>query len=58
MAQKYDIGTKAWQPNQEEGWIASEVIRKVVNEDSVRIVFRLENGQVQITNTKLELALE
>ena len=46
MVHHYDVGTKAWQLNQEEGWISSEVVRKVVKEDVVLIVFRLENGQV------------
>lgn len=58
MTQKYDIGTKAWQPSQEEGWIASEVIRKVVNDDYVRIVFRLENGQVRLSDTGIEMSIK
>ena len=46
MAHHYDVGTKAWQPCQEEGWIASEVVEKEILEDVVRITFRLETGHV------------
>jgi len=46
MAQVYDIGTKAWQPDQEEGWVASELEDKQVNGDKVTLVFRLANGEV------------
>ena len=46
MAHRYDIGAKAWQPSPEEGWIGSEVIKKILDKDVVRLIFRLENGQV------------
>lgn len=49
MAHRYDVGAKAWQPSQEEGWIASEVIRKTIDKDVVKLGFRLENGQVLLS---------
>ena len=42
----YDVGTKAWQPDQTEGWVASEVTQKRVDGDRVKLVFELENGEV------------
>lgn len=48
MSNTYDVGTKAWQPDQTEGWVASEVIQKVVDGDHVRLVFELESGEVSV----------
>ena len=48
MSNTYDVGTKAWQPDQTEGWVASEVSQKVVNGDNVKLAFTLENGDVSI----------
>lgn len=48
MAHMYDVGTKAWQPDPAEGWIASEVTEKKVDGDTVRLVFALENGEVRL----------
>jgi myosin heavy subunit len=42
----YEVGTRAWQPDQTEGWIASEVEEKIVQGDKVKLVFRLANGEV------------
>jgi hypothetical protein len=47
MAHMYEIGTRAWQPDTTEGWVASEVEEKFVNGDKVKLVFRLANGEVQ-----------
>ncbi len=47
MAQNYDIGTKAWQPDAVEGWVASEVVSKTVDGDKYTIVFELANGEVR-----------
>jgi len=49
MAHLYDIGTRAWQPDPTEEWMASEVVRKNINGDKVNLVFRLDNGKVQNT---------
>lgn len=49
MAHNYDVGTKAWQPDVTEGWVASEVISKTANGDKVSLVFSLANGEVSIS---------
>lgn len=46
MSHYYDVGTKAWQPDATEGWVASEVTSKNVDGDKVKLVFTLENGEV------------
>lgn len=48
MAHNYNIGTRAWQPDPAEGWIASEVESKQIQGDHVKLVFRLENGEVRL----------
>ncbi|EON66577.1 hypothetical protein W97_05822 [Coniosporium apollinis CBS 100218] len=53
MAHMYDVGTRAWQPDVEEGWIASEVEQKLVNGEKVKLVFRLENGEEKVIETTL-----
>jgi myosin heavy subunit len=46
MAHSYDVGTKAWQPDATEGWVASEVTSKKVDGDKIFLVFELVNGEV------------
>jgi len=46
MAQNYDVGTRAWQPDATEGWVASEVVRKTVAGSKATLVFKLQNGEV------------
>lgn len=46
MAHIFDVGTRAWQPDTAEGWVASEVTDKQVAGDQVTLVFTLENGEV------------
>ena len=46
MAHAYDVGTKAWQTDASEGWVASEVVSKKVHGDQVILIFELENGEV------------
>lgn len=48
MAHSYDVGTRAWQPDPTEGWIASEVQSKKIQGDKVILVFELGNGEVSI----------
>lgn len=48
MAQTYEIGTKAWQPDSTEGWVASAVESRTVDGDNVVLVFKLDNGEVCI----------
>ena len=49
MTSYYDVGTKAWQPDQTEGWVPSEVTKKKVDGDKVKLVFRLGTGEVRLT---------
>lgn len=46
MAHSYDVGTKAWQPDAAEGWVASEVTSKKVDGDKIFLEFALANGEV------------
>ena len=48
MSNTYDVGTRAWQPNPEEGWVASTVSKKRVDGDNVKLVFELDNGEVSM----------
>jgi hypothetical protein len=48
MAHNYDVGTKAWQPDTTEGWVASEVVSKTEADGKIMLVFDLANGEVQI----------
>lgn len=45
----YEVGTKAWQPDTTEGWVASEVEERIVTGDKLKLVFRLESGEVWAT---------
>lgn len=56
MAHNYDVGTQAWQPDQTEGWVASEVEQKIVNGDKVKLVFSLANGEVSSPDHKSQPA--
>lgn len=49
MAHIYEVGTRAWQPDPVEGWVASEMKEKIVDGDKVQLVFELENGEVRAT---------
>lgn len=48
MAHNYEVGTRAWQPDATEGWVASEIKEKQVDGDKVRLAFVLENGEVRL----------
>jgi len=48
MAHLYDVGTRAWQPDPNEEWVASEVKAKNVKGDKVQLVFQLDNGEVHL----------
>ena len=56
MAATYDVGTRAWQPDSTEGWVASQVEQKVVDGDKVKLVFQLANGEVR-RSSLIELSL-
>ena len=53
MAHNYDVGTRAWQSDFVEGWIASEVAEKRVEGDQVSLIFQLENGEVRYSPNML-----
>ena len=46
MANNYDVGTRAWQPDATDGWVASEVQSKKIDGDKVTLVFVLDSGEV------------
>jgi myosin V len=48
MAHSYDVGTKAWQPDATEGWVASEVTSKTADGDKIKLIFSLANGEVHL----------
>ncbi|KAL2151998.1 hypothetical protein VTH82DRAFT_5182 [Thermothelomyces myriococcoides] len=50
----YDVGTRAWQPDPTEGWVASEVIKKTVDGSKVTLEFQLENGETRTVEVSLE----
>ncbi|KAK0635483.1 putative myosin MYO2 [Bombardia bombarda] len=54
MSESYEVGTRAWQSDATEGWIASEVVKKTVDGSKVTLVFELENGETK----KLEVSVE
>jgi myosin-5 len=54
MAHIYEVGTRAWQPDPTEGWLASEVKEKLEDGEKVQLIFELENGEV----TALERMLD
>lgn len=56
MAETYDVGTRAWQPDTNEGWVASEVINKKVDGSKVILTFKLENGEVRTSCFSMKLS--
>uniref|UniRef100_L7JGI4 Myosin-2 n=1 Tax=Pyricularia oryzae (strain P131) TaxID=1143193 RepID=L7JGI4_PYRO1 len=54
MAETYDVGTRAWQPDANEGWVASEVVNKKVDGSKVILTFKLENGETKEVQVTLE----
>lgn len=47
MAHNYEIGTRAWQPDPTEGWVASELVSKTQDGDKHKFVFELADGEVR-----------
>ena len=48
MATLYDVGTRAWQPDPTEGWVASQLEKKQIDGDKVTLVFQLDSGEVRM----------
>ena len=46
MVHSYDVGTRAWQSDPTEGWVASQVVSKKAIGDKVVLIFKLDNGEV------------
>ncbi|KAF1915352.1 P-loop containing nucleoside triphosphate hydrolase protein [Ampelomyces quisqualis] len=53
MAHIYENGTRAWQPDPTDGWVASELVEKKIEGDKVKLVFQLENGEKKTVETTL-----
>ncbi|KAJ5263743.1 hypothetical protein N7478_011348 [Penicillium angulare] len=59
MAHIYEVGTRAWQPDTTDGWVASEVKEKLVDGEKVQLVFELENGETKtVDTTQAELQVD
>ncbi|KAJ5320518.1 hypothetical protein PENANT_c033G03137 [Penicillium antarcticum] len=59
MAHIYEVGTRAWQPDPTEGWLASEVKEKLVDGEKVQLVFEVENGETKtVETTQSELQVD
>ncbi|KAJ5888888.1 hypothetical protein N7495_008929 [Penicillium taxi] len=59
MAHIYEVGTRAWQPDPTEGWVASEVKEKLVDGEKVQLIFELENGETKtVETTQAELQVD
>ncbi|GAP87660.1 putative myosin myo2 protein [Rosellinia necatrix] len=54
MSHNYDVGTRAWQPDATEGWVASEVVNKSVDGDKVTLTFKLENEETKAVVVSLD----
>ncbi|KAI1765564.1 putative myosin MYO2 [Hypoxylon sp. FL1150] len=54
MSHNYDVGTRAWQPDATEGWVASEVVKKTVDGDKVILDFKLENEEIKTITLSAE----
>jgi myosin-5 len=56
MAHLYEVGTKAWQPDPTEGWVASELVSKTNDGDKYTLIFNLENGDVSLLSSLRTIA--
>jgi myosin-5 len=54
MASNYEIGTRAWQPDAAEGWVASELVNKSIDGSKAKLVFQLENGETKTLEVSVE----
>lgn len=50
MAHLYEVGTRVWQADVTEGWMAADVVKKRIDGDKVVLVCRLINGEVRTFN--------
>ncbi|KAG6020339.1 hypothetical protein E4U19_005113 [Claviceps sp. Clav32 group G5] len=54
MASTFDVGTRAWQPDAAEGWVASELVSKHIEGTKAQLVFKLENGETKTIEVAVE----
>ncbi|CDO95324.1 unnamed protein product [Kluyveromyces dobzhanskii CBS 2104] len=55
----YEVGTRCWYPNKEQGWIGAEVTKHAVQGDSYSLELTLEDGQkVDLLVSSLDEAKE
>ncbi|RSL51921.1 hypothetical protein CEP54_011161 [Fusarium duplospermum] len=54
MASTYEVGTRAWQPDAAEGWVASELIDKTIDGNKAKLTFQLENGETKVIDVTVE----
>ena len=52
MAHIYEVGTRAWQPDVADGWVASTVTDKQIQGDKVKLIFDVENGEVRYCSAR------
>ncbi|KAK9463558.1 P-loop containing nucleoside triphosphate hydrolase protein, partial [Lipomyces oligophaga] len=46
MASRFEVGTRCWQPDDSEGWVAAEIKSKSIDGDKVTLEIALENGNI------------
>ncbi|KAH8664322.1 P-loop containing nucleoside triphosphate hydrolase protein [Xylariales sp. PMI_506] len=55
MSASYDVGTRAWQPDATEGWVASEVVKKTIDGSKVILEFKFDsNDEIKKVETTVE----
>ncbi|RSM01855.1 hypothetical protein CDV31_011139 [Fusarium ambrosium] len=54
MASTYEVGTRAWQPDAAEGWVASELIDKTIDGNKAKLTFQLESGETKVIDVTVE----
>ncbi|KFG85315.1 putative myosin MYO2 [Metarhizium anisopliae] len=54
MASTYDVGTRAWQPDAAEGWVASELVSKDIDGSTAKLVFKLDNGETKTVEVPVD----
>ncbi|KAI8659300.1 hypothetical protein LRP88_05863 [Fusarium phalaenopsidis] len=54
MASTYEVGTRAWQPDAAEGWVASELINKTIDGNKAKLTFQFENGETKDIEVTVE----
>ncbi|KAF2715292.1 myosin-2 [Pleomassaria siparia CBS 279.74] len=53
MTAIFEVGTRAWQPDVADGWVASTLTDKQIQGDKVKLIFKVENGETKEVETTL-----